>query len=538
VIKSHIIPARLQEVLASAANAALKGQAQWFTPLPWSRILALPLPRYRPVITDLTCGNGALLDGAANHSKLLGIDIEAVDSRFVAADLTQFFPLLHAVKWQGDLFVLNPPWDLHWYRDRLQGLKESDCPAVRQAFAVHDGRVARGTMDSTIATLCIALDRCSPCGEGYLIANEATLQRLIFAKDAPYHFLSLHVWAHLIIKGNICEPKSKIDTGVIYFARSPQTDCHSFQCPTFEAAKLLCEELRRKRLTHRRGPENTPYLHTKESLALTLERWQAAAEECMRSASREKPQYNLWLNPNGIIETYLSLFDQHNGRVSKTEAAALFALNGKRPLQLVMQRQHRKALEAAVGIGGLGTVWQVDPALPAAVQAAVTEYNAVRAPLYPLSKIQRLGYLDEQDEIQCIKNLNGAFTEGRNYSLCSTTLAVKRSGAKMNLEGELDEVEWNAQELAFFITDNAGVERCFMEARLRDPNIEINLLLPNGKPGRKRDLGEKCRIDFTLQELVEHFQIPEVPDVATLNPEGYQRNLAALDEIVALCNHN
>ena len=47
----------------------------------------------------------------------------------------------------------------------------------------------------------------------------------------------------------------------------------------------------------------------------------------------------------------------------------------------------------------------------------------------------------------------------------------------------------------------------------------------------------KGQIDFTLQQLIEHFTIPDVPDVATLNPERHQRNLALpheIEEIIAL----
>ena len=39
------------------------------------------------------------------------------------------------------------------------------------------------------------------------------------------------------------------------------------------------------------------------------------------------------------------------------------------------------------------------------------------------------------------------------------------------------------------------------------------------------------QIDFTLQQLIEHFTLPDVPDVATLKPELLQRNLALLHEI-------
>ncbi len=88
----------------------------------------------------------------------------------------------------------------------------------------------------------------------------------------------------------------------------------------------------------------------------------------------------------------------------------------------------------------------------------VVEHNRVRAPFYPLPKIQRLGYLDEHDDILCCKPLNGGrcgtggksgadYVPGRRYQIRSTTVAAKRAGTKMNNIGLLDEVEWNGQHL-------------------------------------------------------------------------------------------
>ena len=233
--KTAIAPRNLQEHLESASNAGVKGQAQYHTPPEWARILAQALPQYRPVLVDLTCGNGQLLSGAAAPSTkyLLGCDIEQpstlnpqLSTHFVPADLTKFYPLLKSADFVADCFALNLPWDLHWYREQLAGLAESDCPAVELAFAAHDGRTGKDTIDSTIAGFCIALDRCSPYGEGFIIANEATLDRLIFAPNAPHRALAAHVWAHLIIDGgNICDPDcgrkpSDFKTGIIWFARS------------------------------------------------------------------------------------------------------------------------------------------------------------------------------------------------------------------------------------------------------------------------------------------------------------------------------
>jgi hypothetical protein len=542
--KSQISPAIIQNLFESAANAAAKGQAQWFTPEPWARILALPLPGYRPAIADLNCGNGALLKAASRpFTKQLGCDIEPqAGTNFIATDITKFYPLLRAVNWQCDLFVLNPPWDLHWYRDRLKGLDDSECVAVRDAFAAHDGRTTRDTIDSTVATLCLALDRCSDYGEGFLIGNEATLQRLIFNKDAPHRALTQHIWAHLIIKGNICQPSTlnsqrstNFETGVIYFARAPQSNCHQVCCASFDTAKHACEELLNDRLLRRKGSEAKKYLHTENSAEL----WQAAAEELLRTATNAKPQYNIWLTTDGLIRTNLSLFDTHSGRVSKADAGQLFALNGRQPIQLVVQRSQRKALEDAIAPG---SPWRVDPALQRAVEAAIVEYNRVRAPLCPLPKIQRLGFLDEQDDILCCKTLSApqsAFVSGKRYAIRSTTVATNRSGTKMNLSGLLDDVEWNGQELAFFVTDESGVERCFMEGRLREENVTINLIRP-GATGRKaRDIEpDPCAIDFTLQELVEHFVIPEVPDVAALQPKQYAGHIRTLKDIVCQIGHS
>lgn len=101
----------------------------------------------------------------------------------------------------------------------------------------------------------------------------------------------------------------------------------------------------------------------------------------------------------------------------------------------------------------------------------------------------------------------------------------------------MDDCEWDGQELAFFITDGNGQEQVFMEERLRTGGIRISILKPGEKPGRQsEDKLEVCPIDFTLHQLVDHFVIPDVPDVARVNPDGYQHNLKLLKEIEAICH--
>jgi hypothetical protein len=552
--KTGIDPAIFQPFLESAANAAAKGMGQFFTPLDWGQALAQPLPRYRPAIVDLNCGAGDLLKAARRPSttSLLGCDIEAgiklvstdPPIQFVGADVTRLYSLLRAVDFRADCFVLNPPWDLHWYREPLAALTESDLPTVRAAFAAHDGRTTRDTIDSTVATLCLALDRSSDYGEGLLIANDSTLQRLILGPAAPHRALAMHAWAHLIIAGNPMtgldncahQEDQQFQTGILYFARGHDVGCcaGATRHSTLEAVRSACAELQAHRPEQRLGPEPKSYAHTED----TADRWLAAAGEWERLHQPGKPQWNLSLRPDGTIRTNLSLFDTHSARVTKDQAAALFTLEGRRPMQLVLQRQERAALECAA----YGTIWRVDPALQEAVKAAVAEYHRVRAPLYPLSPVQRLGYLDEVDEITCTQDFfapgsaSPCFRADHTYPLRSTTVAVHRSGEKLNLSGELDQVEWDGQELAFFIADEAGLERVFMDARLLAANVQLSMLRPGDKPGRpdRRNPPPPCKIDFALHHLVSYFAIPDVPDVARMNPEAYQRNLKLLQEIEEL----
>src|ERR1035437_129420 len=132
--QSNINPSCYQQFLESASNAGIKGQAQWETPLDWAEVFSIPLPRNRPVVIDLNSGSGRLLDGAsrASTNHRLGCDIDPgapgqINGR-IAGDVCKLFPLLKSVRFEGDAFVLNPPWSLYWYRAALKGLLESDLP--------------------------------------------------------------------------------------------------------------------------------------------------------------------------------------------------------------------------------------------------------------------------------------------------------------------------------------------------------------------------------------------------------------------------
>ena len=583
--KTNINPAILQPMLESSPNAAEKGQSQFFTPLAFARELATVLPGHRPAVVDLNCGAGALLQASAlkNTEVLLGADIdpcrglkvEGCDQPRIVSrithDLTRLYPLLKEVSFTADLFVLNPPWRLWWYRDRLKDLANSDLPAVREAFAqMEEGAFRKGTVDgtidSTVATLMIALDLCTLCGEGMLIANNNTLDRLIFNPGAPHGALARHIWARVVVPGN---PMTGIDdclwekpaageapafaTGVIYFAADHDAGPTHYHWPDGRGGPLPDRALRL-------GSELRSRYGGREDL---LTDWNAVKEQVAElNGKTPASPYQLWLTASGRIRTNLSSFAERSVKTNKKEAERLFKLEGRTPMDLVIQRAQRDELLHVVERGG----WAVEPALVAAVQAAVANYHAARAPLYPLDPIKRLGYLDEVDVIECRVDLMGApalteeqvkleekraaegkvpltrrhallFAAGQKYSLRTQTVNVTRSSGKWNpFLSRMEDVEHSGQELAIYISngivdptekESKLVEYVFMDAKIKgDENTAVQV-------GKKQKYGspDNVTIDFTLQQLADHFVVPEVPDVATANPGGYRDYLAALAEL-------
>jgi predicted RNA methylase len=553
--RTAIAPDLIQDLLESAPNALSKGQAQYFTPLAWARLLAKPLPDFRRTILDPTCGYGALLYGASveTTTHLLGADIDSAWSRqkqnhpiaptWIKSDLTTLYSLLTEVDFRCALWVCNPPFDLHWSRERLAGLAKSEMISVRKAFAAHDGRTSADTIDSTVATLCIALDRCEDIGEGYCITNASTVERLIFAPNAPHRALQRHIWARLTIAGNICNERKEegINTAVLYFAASHE-DGVQWQNHEPAADKDIVTscilQLRRDRISLRNGCEARPFMPHSDDAS---KKWVAVREE-VKAKPGSRPAFNLWLDETGHIQTYLSLFLAESVKVDKDHVRDLHSLRGKRPAQLVLLRESRETLMRCCGLAADGTrlPWVATQALIAAVQAAVADYHAARAPLVALPPIQRLGYLDEESSILCTSSLEPNFVAGERYPLSARTVKVTRAGRKWNLSGGQDKVEYTGQELAFFITAG-GREWCFMEGRLKtNPDVSLHCVEKAGwQPAKLAKAGDSTLagefIDHTLQELADHFLIPEVPDIAAMRPTEYQVNLqrlAILEELL------
>jgi hypothetical protein len=528
-LKSAIHPGALDLMLSSATNATDKGQSQYSTPVELATALAEHLPEHRPVLVDLTCGRGNLLLGCVNKRTeyLLGLDVDPRGqigsqkgearwvSHFIHCDLTTLYEPMRQIDFRADCFVLNPPWSLNWHRTRLEGLADSPVPAVARTFKSGGGD---SHIDSTLATLLIALDRLTDAGEGLLIGYSSTLERLLFAKGAIGAPVARHIWKVApLAKFGLELPEPLQKSSVIYFSRSHDTG------PTADGRK-------------------PPFL---ERVGLwncrreTVEQWQALSEHARATLPNAAPKYHLSLvNQGGSsaqIRVRLGLFDSAlakvNGELAKA-AKRLYALEGRNPMQVVMQRDERNFVLGLLREPQADArhVWTIDPALRDAVQKAVNEYNAIRAPLVPLPKIQRLGYLDESDDILCVKALavpgtGKSFEAGQRYPLATRSMRFTRTQFKPNLHGEEEELELSGQELAILIRlnpDNPDDEFCFMDGALRHDNVRVG-----------DDAGTDV-VNFTLQQLVDHFEIPDVPDIARAHPSRFENYVAQLHQLEQL----
>jgi hypothetical protein len=148
--------------------------------------------------------------------------------------------------------------------------------------------------------------------------------------------------------------------------------------------------------------------------------------------------------------------------------------------------------------------------------------------------------LDESSDILCVSDLplraktplpsdarrqgestRVLFRAGVRYPLATRSIRFTRTQIKPNLRGEDEKLELSGQELAILIKPKPGEENefCFMDGALRATNVKIG-----------DDAGANV-IHFTLQDLVDHFDIPEVSDIATTDPDRYNSFIAQLHQL-------
>jgi hypothetical protein len=513
----------LDEVLAASPSSRSKGTQQFETPREQAEALMLPLNPVRETVFDPQCGHGALLraaglTGSGSHH-LLGIDIDPTasiptyparikpSSSVIAGDFTKLLPMLLAVKAKFDLIVANPPFSLKWKMAPFQfqtvnGRTEVDMQA-------QPGPVL--AIDSTLATFEAAHALLTKRGEGMLICNAVTCAPLLES-----HALWNKTWLKLTVPNFFPGVVQSMKIAVIYFAASHKGGPLELTAP--DAMPATIERTLEFARANRHKLIEGWTVQKPHDCFNSAGRFEAVGMEWQRLTDKKFADMNGWnirLTLRGTITTYLTPFQSLTGEVPAALVDALKKIEAQHPAALVVQRASRKALVLAVQ----GGIWRVHPEVTAAVATALREYNAVRAPLRPLNPVQRLGHLDEEDEIRCDTAPGLGFTAGRTYKMETETIAgrkvEKRPHWRASKKGETEDVLVTGQELLIRIKDDNGQWHGFTQYTLGDDQEK-----------------ERPEAHFhLLSELVECFHIPPVPDVAELHADEfamYRARLVAL----------
>lgn len=527
---NSINPGNIQHFADSAKNAIQLGQRQFFTPPPFAAALCSVFKNsIAEIATDFMAGSGHLLT-ACKRARLCGFDVDERSaalaipkSSIYQADVTRWYPLASQADLKHDLLLLNPPFSLQWYLDRLAPLAASAVPGVKEAW--QDARAKGEAIDSTLGTLLIALDLLSLYGEGMMICNADSARRLIGdpESETPAALLR-NVWCWLDVPGAIYEnQQSAFPTAVLYFSSSHGLGTRNGERPLYLHApsadpatveRTLATAISARPFAFRGRSITSEY--QKQDWDEFAPVWNAVRDEYAQLYHGAKPEYNLMLGPGGRIRTHLDPFRRAAYQHNRALLMAFQSMNGETPAALVVQQVSRAALKHATTSG----TWRVQPELCAAVDAAIAAYESVRAPFYTPSPIQSLGWLDEESEIQCSKDGIPGFKSGRSYPLRTWIEETKWKDKRVNLAGDDEDLELTGNELVVALCDDDDNEHQFHVRR--DKNLP-----PTDRSGTTHHLA---------QALVDHFAIPIPRDVAQVNPKAYQENLHKLDMLEALAN--
>jgi hypothetical protein len=485
-----------QSLVSPATNSHLKGLQNYYTPAPWAHALAALLPKKRPTIADLQCGDGSLLRGlqAADTQFVCAADIDSSaklslnrlmpSPRITHAhlDFLDLLPCLLESRTKFDLLGCNPPFSLSWPQSLL--------PAPL--------RNGHETLDSTSACLKSITHLLSLDGECLFIANHATIERI--TKEDPS--LLDHVWFHVTHPSFF--PNADFIASILYIAKRykglPPAPMHLALDTPQELEAIL------KSWAHLRPPGGL-----NGSYALPPQRFNAAIDEAEARINPERRLENVVLSRDGTLRTRVSAFQQYIGSIPAAQFKSLQSLNYANPHELTVQRSSRQALNDMLDHGH----WTISPSAALAIQSAMDEYNNNRTPLTPVSQLQRLGWLDENDKLQCKRDFL-FFREGEFYEVTSEVAKYQFSRYQPRYKnGKKDEEQISTRGNDLIFTVHAADDGGTAQFTYKHAHISGT---------------------YPMEDIAEFFHIPEVPSLATVRPEecaAHESRLNMLEQITS-----
>jgi hypothetical protein len=480
---------------SQATNSHLKGLQTYYTPHDWANALGALLPLKRPTIADLQCGNGSFIKGiqTPDTQHIYAIDIDAHAPALTSAnfpfspqvihshiDFLDLLPCLLESKTRFDLLLCNPPFSLSWPLELLP-------PPLRNGES-------GAFMDSTRACLRAVSELLSPDGECLFIANSSTIHKI-----AEKHPDALqHAWFHLTLPSFF--PGADFTASILYFAKR-----YTGPLPAAMHLTPSCPDDLRDIL------QSWHHLRPTGGLFGTFRdpsRFQAALSEAQARINPSQRTENIVLARDGKLRTRVTPFQRYLDTITPSQFKSLQSLNNANPYELTVQRSTRQALAEMLEYGH----WTISPDASAAIRAAMEEYHHTRTPLTPVSKLQRLGWLDENDQLLCTKDFL-FFRAGTLYEVTSEVTKYDYAHYKpryKNGKKSEEQLLTRGNDLIFTIHHSEDHKAQFTYKHKHIANT------------------------YPMEDIEQHFAIPDVPHTATVQSELYTSNLRRLDQLESI----
>ncbi len=490
--RSGVDPSNIQEMLdagVSAGETLMKGQGQYETPIDFARYQMGLLPTNWPwVVFDPQVAAGNLVNGFSYRTSRIGFEL---DNRYRKADDGVIRVIGNCVKaWEAlddmypdlkfDCQVANPPFGLRWF--------------------TADGE---GKVDSVEFTWKKMMERVPAGGCGYFLAPRKAIE------EAGIHEQR---WVYLYQTFPSGVFNANVEIAVVHFWASDDRPAR-FEVHNTKPDEWKCRDFKALKLHFK----NHPWENSDDISAPAINAAFAKIQAALNEERTKRPPFNIWIDANGILKTYLSTRFQVKRKLRHEEIIKVSRINNSHPLTLSVDKETRVLLAELVSCG----VYSVQPEAAAAILDAIKQVTASSCPIMPVTDFETVAYADEEDHLVCKKTKMG-FTKGRKYPLRTET--YKFTEKFIRRKPHLDESA-GKMYIAEHDCELSGTDRCVI---IKNDSGEVYRFMD--RPGDKnpRDCDEKILWDI--------FEKPIVKTVDDLFPEVVERNTQRLKTLELLAD--
>ncbi len=464
-------------LLAPTRNGGTRGLQQYFTPPEVSALAEAVFGLRNHDVFDPTAGNGALLTSAAQGQRF-GVEIDpdqvgAGNYTAIRGDIQRVFPLLRAANVNFSRIVANPPFGLDDWRDPvLSGGKR---------------------INSTLLTWRYCMKLLKPGGVGIFVAGRERFERLIaFGKQNDCEPVVLRIAIDDLFEGVslpcvialFADPSLRTGEATSFDATRAQLSDPAFIAQMREAFSAgvsfftrLADSTREREVLN-----ETFELIQQEYDRRVADRGLSQKHDVMladgKLSVKPSPYAQLALRRSGDLSTLLRLHKQ---------PVSYFGLN--------IRDWHTVCRHVRDG------VLTIDERAVSIVEAEIERGRIKLRPMYPIPTQMRLGFLDDLDQIQCIKDDGEkGFEAGQWYPLSVRSQVVKNEETRIH-EGRNGQIE----------TRRFTRERKLLEIRIERATFD--------------ESAENIRY------ISEHFELPQPGDLASNHPEELEAAKRVLTDI-------